>query len=207
MRLAFGPVILLFFHFPLHSKDSSFSNFIFFRFVREIPRSSAVFLVLLNFLVFSYVFITNFILIYMWSVPVNKLLITLHFASSSCGAYPVRILVTTVATRTLSALGLKKPTVVVLNHILKFLSDDILLLPGPRFLLIFSWKINCSNSYRWRFLITSPKYSSVRAFIVKIISLDFSILSRTLLISDMICSGIFKIRGYTQISYASSVLH
>uniref|UniRef100_A0A8D8X6Z6 Uncharacterized protein n=1 Tax=Cacopsylla melanoneura TaxID=428564 RepID=A0A8D8X6Z6_9HEMI len=84
-----------------------------------------------------------------------------------------------IAIFTLFTAALNSCVVVWLNHVLKFFNQEILLLPRPLLPSIFPCRIFCNSRYRFSFLITWPRYCSLRIFMVFRISFSFFILFMT----------------------------
>lgn len=104
------------------------------------------------------------------------------YYSSSSSTYPFRMLAIIAAILILSAEALNSPVVVVANHVLRFFSHDILLLPTPLLPGILPCRTSCSSPYLSSCLIICPRYLSFRILIVSINSIFLFILSKTLLL-------------------------
>ena len=87
---------------------------------------------------------------------------------TSCCVYPFRMSTTIMAIWTLLTAARNNPVVFMLNHGLKFLNHEILLLPGPPLPCILPCRINCRKTYLFWFLIMWPRYSIFLFFTVLI---------------------------------------
>uniref|UniRef100_A0A8D8W7P5 Uncharacterized protein n=1 Tax=Cacopsylla melanoneura TaxID=428564 RepID=A0A8D8W7P5_9HEMI len=107
-----------------------------------------------------------------------------------------------MAMRTLLVAIRNSSAELLLNHALRFASQEILLRPGPLLLLIFPCRILCNNSYLCSFLMMCPKYCSLRVFIMLTNSASLFIRRNTSALVIFCIQDILNILLYSQSSNA-----